>query len=105
MPKAKPDQVVVHRIEFQESERELLSSVTAAYSIGRIADPLVKLLNERARSIIRVCEQVEARGEKTFSPQREEQVLRNVLGHNSGPAHDGTIEEIFRSILSAFKKM
>jgi len=46
MPKAKPDQVVVHRIEFQESERELLSSVTTAYSIGRIAEPLVKLLND-----------------------------------------------------------
>ena len=46
MPKAKPDQVVVHRIEFQESERELLSSMTTAYSIGRIADPLVKLLND-----------------------------------------------------------
>ena len=46
MPKAKADQVITHRIEFQESERELLSSLGAAYSIGRIADPLVKLLND-----------------------------------------------------------
>jgi len=73
--------------------------------IDRIDVELVKLLNERARSILRIREQVEARGERTFSPLREEEVLRNVLGHNSGPAHDGTIEEIFRSILVAFKKM
>ena len=46
MPKAKPDQVVTHRIEFQESERELLSSMTTAYTINRIAEPLVKLLND-----------------------------------------------------------
>ncbi len=73
--------------------------------IDRIDVQLVKLLNERARSLLRVREQVEAKGEKMFSPLREEEVLRNVLGHNPGPAHDGTIEEIFRSILAAFKKM
>ncbi|HUT02510.1 MAG TPA: AMP-binding protein [bacterium] len=73
--------------------------------IDRIDVELVKLLNERARSVLRVREQVEARGEKMFSPLREEEVLQNVLGHNPGPAHDGTIEEIFRSILVAFKKM
>jgi hypothetical protein len=46
MPKAKPDQVVVHRIEFQESERELLAGMTGAYQFNRIAEPLVKLLND-----------------------------------------------------------
>jgi len=73
--------------------------------IDRIDVQLVRLLNERARSLWRIREQVEAKGEKMFAPLREEEVLRNVLGHNSGPAHDGTIEEIFRSILAAFKKM
>jgi len=46
MPKAKPDQVIVHRIEFQESERELLSGLTAAFQFNRIAEPMVKLLND-----------------------------------------------------------
>jgi len=73
--------------------------------IDRIDVQLVTLFNERARSLAIIREQVEAKGEKMFSPLREEEVLRNVLGHNSGPAHDGTIEEIFRSILAAFKKM
>ncbi len=46
MPKAKPDQVIVHRIELQETERELLSGMTAAFQFNKIADPLVKLLND-----------------------------------------------------------
>jgi len=73
--------------------------------IDRIDVQIVKLLNERARSVASIRQQVEAKGEKMFSAARDEEVLRNVLGHNPGPAHDETIEEIFRSILSAFKKM
>jgi len=46
MPKARPDQVIVHRIELQETERELLSGLTAAFQFNRIADPIVKLLND-----------------------------------------------------------
>ena len=46
MPKAKADQVVTHRIEFQDSERELLSSLSAAYAFNRVASPIVKLLND-----------------------------------------------------------
>lgn len=38
MPKAAPDQVVIHRIEFQESERRLLENALLAYSVGRAGD-------------------------------------------------------------------
>ena len=46
MPKRKPDQVIVHRIELQESEREILSSLSAAFNFNRIATPLVNLFND-----------------------------------------------------------
>tara|TARA_B100000470_G_C19704594_1_gene352621 strand:- start:187 stop:771 length:585 start_codon:yes stop_codon:yes gene_type:complete len=46
VPKAKPDQVIVHRIELQDTERDLLSGMTAAFQFNRIANPLVKLLND-----------------------------------------------------------
>ncbi len=46
MPKAKPDQVIVHRIELQDTERDLLSGMTAAFQFNRIANPLVKLFND-----------------------------------------------------------
>ena len=36
MPKAKPTQVIVHRIELQEKEREFLAAMTAAQSMKNI---------------------------------------------------------------------
>jgi len=48
MPKAKPDQVIVHRIELQEKERELLdeyakAKVTQSYaaSVNKVVLPVV----------------------------------------------------------------
>jgi hypothetical protein len=41
MPKAKPDQVVVHRIELQGKERELLEMAVGAHAVGKVALPVV----------------------------------------------------------------
>lgn len=38
MPKAKPSQVITHRIEFQESERRLLEAYLIAYSTGKVGE-------------------------------------------------------------------
>ena len=46
MPKAKPDQVVVHRIELQDTERDILTGLSTALMFNKIADPVVKLLND-----------------------------------------------------------
>ena len=43
MPKAKADKVVIHRIEFQEHERELLDLMAVSYSINKIFKPLMNL--------------------------------------------------------------
>ena len=37
MPKAKPDQVIVHRIELQEHEREALDALIAANAVRNVA--------------------------------------------------------------------
>lgn len=37
MPKAKPTQVIVHRIELQEKERELIEAVTATQTMKNLA--------------------------------------------------------------------
>lgn len=36
MPKAKPDRIVIHRIEFQTKERELLETLVATQAIGNV---------------------------------------------------------------------
>ena len=41
MPKAKPSQVIVHRIEFQEKERDILEMYTMSKSINNLLWPVV----------------------------------------------------------------
>jgi len=44
MPKAKPDQVITHRIEFNTKEREMLEQVLAVYSVEKSAESINDLL-------------------------------------------------------------
>jgi len=41
MPRAKADNVVIHRIEFGGKERELLEGATAAWQFNRVASPII----------------------------------------------------------------
>ena len=41
MPKSKPTQVIVHRIEFQEPERELLEALATTKSINNLVSPIL----------------------------------------------------------------
>jgi hypothetical protein len=46
MVKEKADKVHVHRIEFQQKERQLLETTMTAYSINAIMTPLVALMSD-----------------------------------------------------------
>lgn len=46
MPKAKPDEVIVHRIELQQSERDMLETAIGAYSMNQVMEPLVEILKD-----------------------------------------------------------
>ena len=46
LTKEKASKVVVHRIEFQQKERELLEGVMQAYSFNRLANPIVALMSD-----------------------------------------------------------
>lgn len=46
MAKIKPDRTVVHRIELQQKERELLEGALLAYTVNRVATPTVALLSD-----------------------------------------------------------
>ena len=52
MPKAQPTQVIVHRIEFQESERQMLQDLTTVWSFNRVMDPLVRLINDNTTLLL-----------------------------------------------------
>lgn len=46
MPKLPPTQIVVHRIEFQQKEREVLESLAASLTVRNLAEPAVALLSD-----------------------------------------------------------
>jgi hypothetical protein len=52
MPKAKPDQVIIHRIEFQESERELLRQVATAYTVDRVTKGVYNITSDATTVIV-----------------------------------------------------
>ena len=46
MSKEKASKIIVHRIEFQQKERELLQTVASAYTANRILTPTVALMSD-----------------------------------------------------------
>ena len=46
MPRAKADNVVIHRIEFGGKERELLEGALVAFQFNRIATPIINALSD-----------------------------------------------------------
>jgi hypothetical protein len=52
MSKEKATRVIVHRIEFQQKERELIEGLALAYSINKIATPTVALMSDVSGMIV-----------------------------------------------------
>jgi hypothetical protein len=46
MTKIRPDKTIVHRIELQQKERELLEGALLAYTVNRVSTPAVALLSD-----------------------------------------------------------
>ena len=46
MPKAAPTQVIVHRIELQETERRMMETLTAAYAVRNVSKGIFNLTSD-----------------------------------------------------------
>ncbi len=69
--------------------------------IDEIDTKLVKLLNERTERVIAIGELKRQSGGEIYSPDREEAVLRSVVGKNSGPLPPESLRAIYREIMSS----
>lgn len=52
MPRAKPDQVIIHRLELQESERRMLETAVTAYSIRNVSRGVFNLTSDVTTVVI-----------------------------------------------------
>ena len=52
MAKRLPDQVITHRIELQQKEREMLESYTTAYAVKSWSKPLVDIISDNSALLV-----------------------------------------------------
>ncbi len=69
-------------------------------SINEIDTQLVRLLNERAKTVVRVGKLKQGSGIPIYAPHRESMVLGKVLKSNKGPLLDKTVEAVYRELMS-----
>jgi len=72
MPKRKPDEVIVHRIELQETERHALEMAAASYSFRNIANPIIALINDNTSLMLILTIVAGYLGFKWIPPKVEE---------------------------------
>ncbi len=67
--------------------------------IDEVDRQLVELLNERARCALEVGRLKKKLGLAAWQPDREAEILRNVVHANCGPLDDAAIRRLFERII------
>ncbi len=73
--------------------------------INRLDNQLVKLLNERAETALKIGKVKATTGTEVYDPNRERLVLDRIDTLNSGPLDKGALEEVFASIIAACRQI
>ncbi|HED53024.1 MAG TPA: prephenate dehydratase [Phycisphaerales bacterium] len=80
------------------AERAKLERLRA--SINEIDAELVRLLNKRAKNVVRVGQLKRGSGIPIYAPHRESEVLSRVISQSRGPLPERTIEAVYRELMS-----
>lgn len=67
--------------------------------IDEIDQELVKLLSERSRCAVEIGHLKKELGMPAWQPEREAEILRNVVKSNHGPLDDAAIRRLFERIV------
>jgi chorismate mutase len=73
--------------------------------IDEIDQQLVKLLNERAQCALEIGHLKKGLNLPTWQPQREAEILRNVVTANPGPLDDAAIRRLFERIIDEARSL
>jgi len=66
---------------------------------------LVKLLNERSQCAVEIGHLKKVMDLPAWQPQREADILRNVVGANAGPLDDAAIRRLFERIIDEARSL
>ena len=73
--------------------------------IDEIDQQLVKLLNERAQCAVEIGHMKKTMDLPAWQPQREVEILRNVVKANGGPLDDAAIRRLFERIIDEARSL
>ena len=73
--------------------------------IDEIDRQLLKLLNARSRCAVEIGHLKKRLNLPAWQPEREAEVLRNVVDANSGPLDDGAIRRLFERIIDEARSL
>lgn len=73
--------------------------------IDELDRKLLDLLNERARYADTIVKLKQNLGIDVYLPDREEEIIRNVLGHNQGPLTKEAVRRLFERIMDESRRL
>ena len=73
--------------------------------IDEIDQQILKLLNERSRCAVEIGHIKKGLKLPAWSPDREMQILRNVVKANAGPLDDAAIRRLFERIIDEARSL
>jgi chorismate mutase len=73
--------------------------------IDEIDQKLVKLLNERSRCAVEIGHLKKKLDLPAWQPEREAEILRNVVKANGGPLDDAAIRRLFERIIDEARSL
>jgi chorismate mutase len=66
---------------------------------------LAKILRERAECVIAIGKIKSVRNMEVFDPERERQIIRNILQENDGPLDDDALRRIFERVIDECRRI
>jgi chorismate mutase len=66
---------------------------------------LADLLRERAECVIAIGKIKSTRNMEVFDPERERQIIRNILQENKGPLDDDALRRIFERVIDECRRI
>ncbi len=73
--------------------------------IDEIDQQLVKLLNDRSQCAVEIGHIKKKLSVPAWQPQREAEILRNVVKSNNGPLDDAAIRRLFERIIDEARSL
>ena len=84
-----------------EAEPPKPTVATLRRELDRIDREILAAMSRRAEVAQQLSAIKQSNGQSVFDPHRETEVLRQAIEHNPGPLPDGSVQAVFREIISA----